>query len=913
MLKLNNLKNKSYILAFVFIFAFSCSPNDAIEKRVQVASESTGDITIGVVGTSILHNYFLDGVNLAIEEINQRGGVLGKKIKTLIYDDQGDQREAQKIAVRLAKNYKVIAVVGHGLSDAAIPAAVIYENSGIIYISYRATDPLLTRYSSGFTLRNIPNDDELARQSAEFSYNYGGRKMLMFYDRQANYSYFGEVFKASADNIGIDIITTRSYFSSDYDFNDLISSVTGYDYDSIFISGGLPSSALLIKQLRDKGIKVPIIGGYGLDSLELWTIAGKASEFTAVPTVFNPNYPLKDVSDFVKRFKVKFGFVPDTWAAQGYDAISLLAYGIERAGSTVPKNITNTLRFIENWNGVTGSYAFTPDGDIKGKKIFFKTMDNGKFVFIKEKEKEEPPKIFDYIEDYTLRIPLEGGISTIDPGLTAESNSIELTEQLFLGLTSLEPETYQPVPEIATDWTVSSDGRNYEFHMRKDIQWTNGEPVTAHDIVWAIQRNITPKTNAPYVNILFVLKNAIAINKGEIKDVSQIGVNAKDDYTVEFILENPVSYFPTLVGLWVYRPLPRAIIEKYGDKWTELDHIQSNGSYKLALSDKNIVILRKNPLYYNAKKVSIPEVRYYLIPQVSMGFVMYQNNEIDIIGGSYLKMPLNEIPNIKQNPYLSKQYKKLTQFSTYSYAFNTKRPPTDNVLVRKAISAAIDRPLLIEVITMGGEMPAKTYTTPPIVGSVDPSDNIGIGFAPFDAKKWLAEAGYPEGKGFPEITLLFNKSETHQRIAQAISDSLKHYLNINVRIIEKDWDEYMSIILDSNLTNNPHIFKACWNGDYPDASNWLSLFNPLKPSFNTGWENNEYVQLIAQAEKESDPKQREKYYNRLEKILCQEQAIAIPLYFESAHCLVKPRVKGWYYMAMGGQHIRNWSLGEETE
>lgn len=509
-----------------------------------------------------------------------------------------------------------------------------------------------------------------------------------------------------------------------------------------------------------------------------------------------------------------------------------------------------------------------------------------------------------YDHPHYLRLPIEGIISTIDPGLTEDMAAIEITEQLFLGLTDFNPTTYEPVPELAEEWIVSEDGKTYRFKLRKDVTWTGGEPVTAQDIVWAVQRNIRPETGSPYAYTLYILKNAEAFHKGRIADVSEIGVSAADDFTVEFTLEHAAAYFPAMAGLWVWRPLPRKVIEKYGNRWTEPEHIQTNGSYMLREWQKGrMMILKKYPNYYDAENVAISEVRYYIIPESFTGLVMYENDELDIIGGPYLRLPLTEILRIKASPVFSKEYSNEPEFSTYYYGFNTKRPPVDNPLVRKAIAAAIDRRLLIDVVTKGDEEPAATFTRPPIFGSVAPSEGVGIYFNPVQAKDWLAEAGYPEGKGFPEITLMYNASETNAAVAEAVQTFLKHYLNIRIRLEDREWPEYIEAIAQPKT---PHMFRLGWTADYPDANNWLNeQFHPFRSANRIGWENAAFAEQVECAGEITDPEERKRRYKRAEQILTEEEAAIIPIYFYTAQYLEKPWIMGRYHMGVGGQHIRN--------
>jgi oligopeptide transport system substrate-binding protein len=521
---------------------------------------------------------------------------------------------------------------------------------------------------------------------------------------------------------------------------------------------------------------------------------------------------------------------------------------------------------------------------------------------------ESSPKVESAQHPPYLRLPYDGMISTLDPSMVLDMGSIELAEQLFLGLTDFDPKTYEVVPELAKEWTVNAEGTLYTFTLREDVRWTNGEPVTAHDVVWTIQRNIFPATQSPYAYTLYILKNAEAINTGQLYDAVSLGVRALDEYTIEFALEHPAAYFPAMASLWTYRPLPRKTIEQYGQAWSEVKNIQTNGAYQVAEFKKGYrLILKKNPNYYEADKVSIPEVHYYIILENSLGLTMYENNELDIMGGeAFLRIPLTEIPRIESDYVLRQQIHTEPQFCTQYYGFNTKKPPMDNVLVRKAISAAIDRQLLIDVIVKGHQMPAHTFTRPPIFGSVDPSENVGISFDPNQAQKWLAEAGYPNGKDFPKITLLHNTSEFHGAIAQAIQTLLKYYLNIDIDIQSEDFDNYIKA---QKQPNTPHVFRAGWCSDYPDANNWLyENFHSEKSPNLIGWHNGEFDDSVDLAQKIQNPEKRKKLYRRAEQILTEEEAAIMPLYFDTAQYLVKPWVKEWYGMALGGQKIHHWSL-----
>ena len=504
-----------------------------------------------------------------------------------------------------------------------------------------------------------------------------------------------------------------------------------------------------------------------------------------------------------------------------------------------------------------------------------------------------------------LRIPLMSGVPTLDPGLVEDVTSIEVVEQLFLGLTDFDPQSYEVVPELATSWNQNKDGTVYTFNLRDDAYWTNGEKVTAHDIVWALQRNIAPETQSPYANVLYPIKNAIEINKGKIDDLTSLGVKALDKYTIAFNLKAPIAYFPALAGLWTYRPLPIETVKKFGDDWILPKNIVSNGSYQLDSWERdNFLIFKKNLSYYDVNLVKIKEVRFFIVPEASRGLTMYENNELDLIGTRYLSLPLPEIPRIKSDPILKREYRSQPSLATYYLAFNNQRYPTDNPLVRKAIAAVIDKEMIVQKITKGNQIPAYTFTPPPVFGSVDPIEKIGIYFNPEQAKKWLKEAGFPNGEGFPTITYMHNESEAHSQIAQAIQAMLKFYLNINIELKTQEWRTYLK---STTRPDAPHMFRFGWFADYPDANNWLmDVFHPTKSLNRIRWQNREFIEVTDKAQTSSDKQLRKDLYKRAEKILCEEEAAIIPIYYYTAQFLIKPWLKNFQHIPFQGAHIRNW-------
>jgi oligopeptide transport system substrate-binding protein len=506
-----------------------------------------------------------------------------------------------------------------------------------------------------------------------------------------------------------------------------------------------------------------------------------------------------------------------------------------------------------------------------------------------------------FSEPITVNLNLGTEPPTVDPALTSDTTSVDVVEQLFLGLTDYDDLTMEVIPELATSWEVSEDGLVWAFHLRKDVKWTDGKPVTAHDIEYAVRRTCDPATASDYAYVLYIIKGAKEVNTGEITDLSHIGVKAIDDYTIQFALNQPAGYFPAIAGMWVAKPVPKWTIEKYGDKWTEPENIVTNGPYLLKKwAHEDEMILEKNPDYYEADKVQIERVHFVMVVEASTAMAMYENGELDCP----LEVPLEDIDRIKADPVLSKELFIAPRLCTYYYGFNNTKPPMDNPLVRKAFSAAINRQALIDFVLKGGQLPATTFTCPGIFGHVLPEEGVGIGYNPDAARKYLADAGYPGGKGLPEVTLMYNTSEAHAKIAQAIQQMWKEVLGVEVNVVNQEWKVYLQTIIE----DTPQIYRLGWCADYPDANNWVyENFHSTDSDNNPHWSNAEFDRVVEQAARESDPAKRLELYKRAEQILCEEEAAIAPIYFYTFVRMSKPYLIR-NIAPMGGDHIKDWII-----
>ena len=243
---------------------------------------------------------------------------------------------------------------------------------------------------------------------------------------------------------------------------------------------------------------------------------------------------------------------------------------------------------------------------------------------------------------------------TLDPMLATDTTSVEVDEQLFLGLTNLDSLTLEAGPELATEWSVSSDGLVWTFKLRKDVDWVHYDPasgkttkkrkVTAHDVEYGVKRTINPATASDYAYVLYIVKNAEALNSGESTDLDSLGVKAVDDYTVEFTLEQPAGYFPAIASMWIARAVPKEVIEEHGDRWTDPGTIWTNGSYVLDTWEHEArLVIKKNPYWWGAKDVSIETIDYVMVVETSTAFAMYENGELDMSA-----VPLDDMDRVKE-------------------------------------------------------------------------------------------------------------------------------------------------------------------------------------------------------------------------------------------------------------------------
>jgi len=475
----------------------------------------------------------------------------------------------------------------------------------------------------------------------------------------------------------------------------------------------------------------------------------------------------------------------------------------------------------------------------------------------------------------------------LDPQIVSGVTEHHTIMALLEGLVSEDPVDLHPVPGVAERWDISEDGRVYTFHLRENAKWSNGDAVTARDFWEAYKRILTPSLASEYAYMHFVVTNAEAYNRGEITDFDQVGYRVLDDHTFQIALANPTPYFLSLLNHSSWFPVHLPTIRKYGkayergNKWTRPGHYVGNGPFVLDQWRVNAVIVaKKSPTFWDHDRVRLKEIRFYPIDSADTEERAFRSGQLhvtDTIPLSKIEVYRTTRPELLHiNPYLG----------TYFYRINVTKPPLNDKRVRQALAMSIDREAIVKKITRGGQLPAYNLTPP---GTAGYQSRATITNDIAAAKKLLAAAGFPDGKGFPSFELLFNTSEAHKAIAEAIQQMWKVNLGIDVQLANQEWKVY----LDSQHSLHYQVCRASWIADYVDPNSFLDLWLTGGGNNDTGWANPEYDRLIAAASRESEPDRRMEIFQRAEALLLDEMPI-IPIYFYTRVDLRRPEVKGWH-------------------
>lgn len=487
--------------------------------------------------------------------------------------------------------------------------------------------------------------------------------------------------------------------------------------------------------------------------------------------------------------------------------------------------------------------------------------------------------------------------TTLDHQKTSTVAEGNLMRDLYEGLVT-EDAKAEVIPGVAESWEISDDGLTYTFKLRQDAKWSNGDPVTAEDFVYAYQRIQDPKTAAPYANMLYVMQNAEGINKGE-KQAADLGVKAVDEHTLEIKLTAPTPYFLQLLTHQTGYPIHKKSVEQYGDQFTRPGNMVTNGAYMLeAFTPNDKIVMKKNPNFHDAANVKIDVVNWIPFEERATCLRRFEAGEVlscsDLDNGQmdYMKEKLGD--QVRVAPYLG----------TYYLPVKGKEgSKLKDARVRQAISMAIDRDFLAKEIWRGSMLPGYSLVPPGIDNYPDPV------YLPYkdqdildredEAKKLLEEAGVKEGE--LSVELRYNTSENHKNTMTAVGDMLKN-IGINSTLVEMEGTGYFDYMKQDGAFD---ISRAGWIGDYSDPQNFLFLNETANLGFNYArWSNADYDKLMAEAGKTNDIAARAKILRQAEELFLKEVP-AIPVLYYSSGALVSSKLKGWEDNIMN-HHASRW-------
>ncbi|HXI73776.1 MAG TPA: peptide ABC transporter substrate-binding protein [Verrucomicrobiae bacterium] len=462
---------------------------------------------------------------------------------------------------------------------------------------------------------------------------------------------------------------------------------------------------------------------------------------------------------------------------------------------------------------------------------------------------------------------------SLDPAIITGQPELRVVQGLFEGLARLDPTTARAIPGMAERWEISPDGLVYTFHLRTNLVWSTGEPITADDVVYSWIRALNPATASDYAGQLYYLKNAENFNTGKIKDPSLVGVRALDPFTVRAELNHPTAFFLDLCAFPTLYIVPRQTIEKYGDHWLMVRPLPSNGPYELVtwrLNDK--IRLKKNPRYWDATNTQSEIIDLLPVGSAITSLNLYQSGQADVVWDKNL-VPVDLLDVLLKRP----DFHTFDFLATYFVRLNVTHKPFDDPRVRRALALAVDKERIVKKITRAGER-TTSHLVPD--GTANYSPTTGLDYNPELAKKLLAEAGYPGGKGFPRFNYVFDAaaggaSQLHENVAIELQQMWRDTLGIEMELRPMEWKTYLGAQahLDYDTT------RSSWVGDYNDPMTFLGMFTSEDGNNRTGWKNKNYDALIQAANEQPHLAARAKIFQQAETLLVRDEVPVIPLFF----------------------------------
>ncbi len=491
--------------------------------------------------------------------------------------------------------------------------------------------------------------------------------------------------------------------------------------------------------------------------------------------------------------------------------------------------------------------------------------------------------------------------SDLDPQTVSSTGDGKIVQSLFEPIVTYEPVTLAPKPALAESWDISADGLTYTFHLRASAKWSNGDTLTAQDVVDAWHRILAPTLGSEWAYFLYILRGAEAFNKGTTTDFSTVGVTARDPRTLIVTLAHPAPYFLQVLLNSPWRPVHVRSIAASGDpyqrgtKWTLPGKLVSSGPFVLKEWTLNQrVVVEKSLTYWDRDRVKLNAVYFYPYDNVDTEERAYRAGQLHVTWA----VPLSKVLPLQQEKSPALRIDPLLE--THFFRFNVAKAPFTDVRVRRALSLAIDRDIIATKILPGGRQPAPTFVPPFLTGYTPPTRRS---YDLAAARQLLADSGHAGGAGLPPIEILYHNSEILRLVAEAIQQMWHRDLGLEVRLVNQE----KKTVYASRRAGDYQAVLGTWTADYLDATTFLDMWRSDSGNNQTGWADPAYDALANRADTIADATTRAKVLAEEEALVLDAAPIA-PVYFNTHVYMLHPAVKGWYTTPMDHTDYRYVSL-----
>ena len=496
---------------------------------------------------------------------------------------------------------------------------------------------------------------------------------------------------------------------------------------------------------------------------------------------------------------------------------------------------------------------------------------------------------------------------TVDPALNSAVDGAIMINHFFEGLVKWVDDgegNAMTAPGQAESWekVVNDDGTvTYTMKLRDGIKWSDGKEVTASDFEYSWKRLANPETAADYCYMIDMVQNYAGIANSE-SDPDTLGIKAIDDKTLEIVLSYDCPYFEEIMAFPATFPVRQDLVEG-NEEWTyDVATYVSNGPYKMKEWSHNAYILaEKNENYYDFANLGPDTIRFTLLDDANAILAAYKSGELDFIE----ELPPDEMAN-----YLASGELTVADYiGTYYVCFNTEDEVFSNPLIRKAFSLAIDRNYIVENVSQAGEVPATGYVPAGVNDAAGPgSDDFRTVGGEYysvaeedyeknceEARALLAEAGYPNGEGFPTVEYMYNTNDKHKAIGEALQNMWQEQLGVTVNLSNQDWN----VFLESRKQGDYQIARNGWIADYNDPCSFLDMWYTGGGNNDAQYSNKDYDAKIDAAKATAVQEERMKAFHEAEDILIEQDNVLAPVYFYTQPYMIKDDIQGMYYTPLG--------------